>query len=304
MALAVCGPTASGKSAAVARAAALVGGEIINADSRQIYQGTSVGTGWPDRETTALAPHHGYGVVPLWDRYNAGRFVRDAARMIERIIARNRVPILVGGTGLYIEALAGTMPLDRPVADDAIKERVRSETAFHDQSTLHAWLASLSPQAAARLPAGDAYRTTRALEAALSQRAGTNAADSLRPAIDLRIVIVDVQRAALNPRIAARTEAMFNGGLVDEALRIRERYAAAPALSGLGYAEALAYHDGAATRDEAVREAVRRTQRYARRQRMWFRRMRDARLIDATKLAADDVAEAIAREAREISLPA
>ena len=304
MALAVCGPTAVGKSAAAARAAARIGGEIVNADSRQIYAGMPIGTGWPSREIMALAPHHGYGLICPAERYSAGRFVADATRTIAEISARGHVAIVVGGTGLYLEALAGSMPLDRSVADEAIKQRVQSEAALHRQSTLHAWLASLSPPAAARVPAGDSYRTLRALEAALADRDGRKFADRPALAVELRVLVIDCERSILGARIARRIEAMFESGIIEEARAIRERHADAPALTGLGYAEALAYYDGALTRSEALRAAIARTQRYAKRQQTWFRRMRGAHAIDATHLAIDDLAEAIASEARKLSAPA
>jgi len=300
-ALALCGPTAAGKSAAAVRLALQVGGEIINADSRQIYAGMPIGTGWPEAHLMAAAPHHLYGIVEPNERYGAGRFVGDAAAAIAGVVERGAVPILVGGTGLYIEALAGTMPLDRPVADDAIKARIRAEARVHPHDALLGWLRALAPTAAQRVPSGDAYRVLRALESELARRAGADAREPRASPVRVRLVVLDVQRDALRARIERRVRAMFDGGLVEEARGVHDRYGDAPALSGLAYAEALALAFGLATRDEAVRLAQLRSRRYAKRQQTWFRRFRDARIIDATNLDAGAIAALLHDEAREMT---
>jgi len=296
-ALALCGPTASGKSELASRLAQEVGGEVVNADSRQIYAGTRIGTGWPSDEQLARAPHHGYGALSPDERYSAGRFVSDARAQIAGIVARGRLPIVVGGTGLYIEALAGSMPLDRPIADDALRERVRREAAVHPHAVLREWLETIAPHAAARSAAGDRYRTLRALEAALAERedafesrAQERGTASAGPAsrgrdynVRLDIVVLDVPREQLDARIGDRVRAMFERGLVAEAQAIARSFPAAPALTGIGYAEALAYAGGLASRDEAVASTIKRTRAYAKRQRTWFRR-----IASATHIAALD----------------
>ncbi|MBV8170941.1 MAG: tRNA (adenosine(37)-N6)-dimethylallyltransferase MiaA, partial [Candidatus Eremiobacteraeota bacterium] len=275
----------------------------VNADSRQIYAGMRIGTGWPSDEQFARAPHHLYGMVDPSERYSAGRFVIDARAAIETIAARGALPILVGGTGLYIEALAGTMPLDRPVADDRVRARVRAEAAVHPADALRAWLASLAPQSAARIPPGDRYRTLRALEAALAERAQEQPPDRIRsaPPVQLTIVVLDAAPDVLEGRITARVRAMFEHGLVDEALAVRGKHEDAPALSGIGYAEALSYADGSATWVEALTQTVARTRAYAKRQRTWFRRIADALRLDAyderTPHALLEVARGFARMA-------
>jgi tRNA dimethylallyltransferase len=304
-ALALCGPTASGKSELASLLAQEIGGEIINADSRQLYAGMRIGTGWPSDEQLARAPHHGYGMLSPEERYSAGRFVADARAEIAGVIARGRVPIVVGGTGLYVEALAGSIPLDRAVADDALRERVRREAAIHPHATLREWLAAIAPQAAARITIGDRYRTLRALEAALAQR------DSVVPAsrgraraqergttgtVHLDIAVLEVPRERLDARIGERVRAMFERGLVDEAQAIARGFPGAPALTGIGYAEALAYAGGLATRVEAIASTIKRTRAYAKRQQTWFRRIASAVRIDALDPAASHVLRALARE--------
>lgn len=286
-ALALCGPTASGKSELASCLAADIGGEIVNADSRQVYAGMRIGTGWPSAAQFARAPHHGYGTIAPDQRYSAARFVDDARATIAAIAARGKLPIVVGGTGLYVEALAGSMPLDRPVAGDELRARVRHEATVHPQAALRGWLEMLAPSAAARIEPGDRYRTLRAIEAALAQRS-TEVDERSHPSdrsreidVALTIVVLDANLARLQPRIVERVRAMFEGGLIEEALAIRHGFGQAPALSGIGYAEALAYADGTLTRDEALAGATKRTRAYAKRQQTWFRRIADARRLDA-----------------------
>ena len=287
-ALALCGPTSSGKSELASLLAAHAGGEIVNADSRQIYAGMRIGTGWPSDEQFARAPHHLYGIVAPDERYSAGRFVEDAGAVIREIAGRGRLPIVVGGTGLYIEALAGSMPLDRLVAGDELRARVRREAQVHPHEALREWLLALDPGDAARLKPGDRYRTLRGLEAALAAREATDATlgrprqqAGPRHDLDLSIVVLTADPAALRARIAQRVHSMFAAGLVAEALEVRRHYGDAPALSGIGYAEALAYAAGEAGLDEAHARAVARTRAYAKRQQTWFRRIAGAMRLDA-----------------------
>jgi tRNA dimethylallyltransferase len=305
-ALALCGPTASGKSELASQLAQEIGGEIVNADSRQLYAGMRIGTGWPSDEQMARAPHHGYGILSPDDRYNAGRFVADARACIAAIVERGRVPIVVGGTGLYVEALAGSMPLDRLVADDALRERVRREATAHPHDVLREWLIAIAPDAAARITSGDRYRTLRALEAALAQRetapsgfVETRAQErgtAIAKAVHLDIAVLEVPRERLNARIGERVRTMFERGLVEEAQAIARAFPGAGALTGIGYAEALAYADGLATRAEAIASTIKRTRAYAKRQQTWFRRLETAVHIDALDPDALRALRTLARE--------
>jgi tRNA dimethylallyltransferase len=302
-ALCVCGPTSSGKSDAALAAAEAVGGEIVNADSRQIYAEMRIGTGWPSAEAMARVPHHLYGIVSPNERYSAVRFVDDARAMIADIAARGHLPILVGGTGLYIEALAGTMPIDRPAGGEELRTRVRREAHIHEHETLREWLIAIDPPAAMRVHAGDRYRTLRAIESALAsrdnslQRRAIARRSSPLQNILLTIVVMSVARAELRIRIAKRVDEMFAAGLEEEARSVRERWPMAPALTSIGYAEALAITDGAATRAEAIARCTLRTSQYAARQETWFRRLRTARIIEAGDRAA--ALRAVTAAARE-----
>jgi tRNA dimethylallyltransferase len=287
-----------------ARVAALCGAEIINADSRQVYAGLRIGTGWPETQLMRRIPHHGYGIVAPDETYSAGRFVADARRFIVAIEAAGQLPLLVGGTGLYIEALAGTMPLDRAVAARHLRRRVRQEAAVHPQAVLHEWLQSVAPAAARRVMPADTQRTLRALEIALSSRSArpSGAGVSARLAahaqpLTVSIAVLEVDAATLRERIERRVHHMFDCGLVAEACAVRAAYGNAVALSSLGYAEALALYDGLATRREALDSTIRRTLAYAKRQRTWFRRVSGAVHISAgDSEAAVHALTALARE--------
>lgn len=298
-ALAICGPTAVGKSAIAIEVARTLDGEIVNADSRQIYRDLTVGTGAPSREALATVPHHLFQFVDPCERYSAGSFVRDATAAMEKIDARRRLPIVVGGTGLYIEALGGSMPMDRRAADDDVRTRVRVEAAIHTHETLHEWLGVLAPDDAKRVPTNDRYRTLRALESALAIRAREGSREQATPLVTRRldVVVLDLDTTALKERIADRARAMFDEGIVEEAIAVARRCPQAPALTGLGYAEALAWSYGEMTRAEAIASTIQRTLRYAKRQRTWFRRMDTALCVDAADARA--ATAAIVRAARE-----
>jgi tRNA dimethylallyltransferase len=277
-----------------------LGGEIVNADSRQIYRGMNIGTGMPSPKDLERVPHHLYAFLDPAERYSAARFVDDAGAAVRAIAARGRLPIIAGGTGFYIEALAGTMPLDHPPADDALRERLRDEARIHPPEVLRAWLATLSPRRASQIAVNDTYRVLRALEVELSartQRPAQGIARQGRVPIHCDLVLLSVPRTILRDRIAARVHAMFDGGLVQEAQSVRAAAPNAPALSGLGYAEALGFIDGRATYAEAIDSTIRRTHAYAKRQDTWFRRLRCAHTIDARDPhAATDAVIALARE--------
>lgn len=298
-ALAICGATATGKTGIAIEVARALDGEIVNADSRQIYRDLTIGTGVPSAAQLALIPHHLFQFVDPCERYSAGSYIRDASAVMDDIEARSKVPIVVGGTGLYIEALGGSMPMDRRAADFAVRTRVRDEATVHDHTTLRDWLSVISPDDARRVPANDRYRTLRALEGVLAGRALEEPLAHSTPFVTrrLQIVVLELESAELKERIAARVRSMFEDGIVGEAIALSQRCPQAPALTGLGFAEALAWSKGEMTRREAVASAIHRTLRYAKRQRTWFRRMDTAVRIDAgdTRAAAD----AIVRLARE-----
>ena len=304
-ALVICGPTSVGKSAIALAVASQLGAEIVNADSRQIYRGMDVGTGMPTAGDLALVPHHLYGFLDPAHRYSAARYVHDAGEAIHGIWSRGRLPIVVGGTGFYIEALTGSMPLDRPPGEDALRARLRFEANVHPPGVLWEWLLAIAPERAAETRAGDSYRIMRALEAELAgrgERVVRAPVSDVGGTVRGEVVVLRLARERLRARIASRVQAMFAQGLVAEAEAVRAAAGDAPALSGLGYAEALTLLDGLATEAEALASTIRRTRSYAKRQETWFRRMHRALALDAGD--ADGAIRAIVALARERLVPA
>ncbi len=303
-ALVLCGPTASGKSELALTVAEAIGAEIINADSRQIYRGMEIGTGMPSRSALRRVPHHGYAIVDPVETYNAALYARDAAAAVNDVWRRGRLPLVVGGSGFYIEALTGDRLLDRPPPEAWLRERLRREAEIHSPEALWEWLSALDATARARVPHGDSYRTLRGLELALTRNRGAadTAARTLPKAAAFRIAVLTLGREALRQRIDVRVRAMFENGLLDEARVIRRHAPHAPALSGIGYAEALSYEDGLATWHEAIAAAQRRTARYAKRQETWFRHMRSATIVSADDAVA--AANALTHMARELAAAA
>jgi tRNA dimethylallyltransferase len=273
----IAGPTASGKTALAVALAARVGGEIVNADSQQVYRGLDVGTAKPTPEERAAARHHLLDVVDPGEGMDAARFVALADAAIADVAARGRVPVVVGGTGLYVRALLhGVVPA--PGRDPALRARLEEEAARLGRPALHARLAGIDPDAAARIRPNDLVRIVRALEIAAGGRRPSelHAAHAFREdRYDAVLVALDPPREALHARIDARVREMFAGGILDEARALLGRAGdAVPPKLPIAYAEAIAVVRGALDLEEAIRRVQVAHRRYARRQVIWLRRER------------------------------
>ena len=292
--LILTGPTASGKSALALQLAERFDAEIVGADSRQIYRGMPVGTAAPSDEDRARVPHHLVGFLDPSERYSAARFVADALAAIAEIHARGKRAIVAGGTGFYVRALSGDVPLS-PAYDAQLRERLEREARVHPPHVLADWLRALAPQRAAAIAPNDPYRVARALEIALAERAGTRredagAAPSLRSrGLAFRKLYLEIGPDELERRIGARVEAMLANGLLEEAERVG---GAAVAADAVGYREALAFLAGWSTKAELRAQLIRTTRRYAKRQATWFRT--EPGLV---RVSADDALAAVAAEA-------
>lgn len=268
----LAGPTASGKTDLAIALARELDGEIVSADSRQIYRGMPIGTASPSDAQLQAVPHHLIGFLDPRRRYSAASFVHDALDAIAGIRARGKQPIVAGGTGFYIRALAGDVAL-AGARDENLRARLARETLVHPPGVMYAWLATLDPVRAAALSAGDRYRVARALEVALAKRSGDVATDVERRSLrSERIPYVklylDVPIVELEPRIERRVDSMLERGLLEEAERLGDDVVAADAV---GYPQANAYLRGLATRKELRMHLIRATRRYAKRQETWFR---------------------------------
>ena len=302
----IAGPTGVGKTAVAAALARRIEIEVVSADSRQVYRGMDVATGKPSAETRRQVAHHLVDVVDPDDRYQAARFRQDAAAAIEAIRARGRLPVVVGGTGLYIRALVrGLDPA--PPADPDYRRELASIAATEGRASLHARLSLAAPAVARRLHPNDHVRVVRALEMARAG-AATLVQDRWRaPAesYDVTYFGLTMDRAALARRLAARAAVFVDSGLRAEVERLLARGydPSLPSLQSIGYREFVRVVRGGLDPAEALRLMQRDTVRYAKRQWTWFAREPGIEWLDVDRVggvegAADVITSALARGAR------
>jgi tRNA dimethylallyltransferase len=278
--LVIAGPTGVGKTAVAVALAARVPIEVVSADSRQVYRGMDIATAKPTPEERRAVVHHLIDVTDPDDRYHAARFEREARGAIEAIRARGRLPVVVGGTGLYIRALVrGLDPA--PPADPAFRRELAELAAREGGPALHARLAGVAPTMAHRLHPNDHVRIVRALELV---RAGAPVGEAQRrwrdaPQAEDAVLYVGLTlpREVLTSRLHARASAMMANGLADEVRSLLDRGydPSLPAMQGIGYREVVLVLRGEISRAEALRRMQRDTVRYAKRQWTWFTRETD-----------------------------
>ena len=276
-AILIAGPTASGKSAVALALAKRLGGVVINADSMQVYADLRILTARPTPDEEAQAPHLLFGHVDAAEAYSVGRWLDDVGAALERTWAERRVPVIVGGTGLYFRALTRGLSA-MPAVPDAVRARIRHESEGVAPETLHARLATLDPIMAARLRPSDPQRIVRAMEILEATGQSLSAFQAVREAPLLspdRVtgVVLAPKREVLNARIEARLDDMMAAGALDEVRRLeaRELDPALPCLRALGVPPLLQHVGGSQALDEAVAEAKLLTRRYAKRQATFFR---------------------------------
>jgi tRNA dimethylallyltransferase len=292
--IAVVGPTAAGKSALSLALAGALGGEVVNADSMQLYRGMDIGTAKLTEAERAGVPHH---VLDIWDvtePASVAAYQELARAAVDDILARGRVPLLVGGSGLYVRAVLEEFEF--PGTDPGLRAELEAELAATGPGPLHARLAAADPVAAARILPGNGRRIVRALEViALTGAPFTAALPAPRPHYDSLQIGVDLDTAVLDERIAARVDHMWAAGLVDEVRRLEAAGLRDGRTAGraLGYQQVLAFLAGECDEAAAKAETVRATRRFVRRQRSWFRRdpridwqESDAGLVERTVRAA------------------
>lgn len=273
--LVVVGPTATGKTELAISLAERLGGEIVSADSVQIYRGFDIGSGKPTPAERARAPHHFVDALDPLDGMDAGRFVVMADEAIADVRARGRVPIVCGGTFLWVKALVRGLAEAAP-RDDAVRERHRAEAAAHGRAALHDKLKVVDPPLAARLAPNDLVRVSRALQdheltgRPLSAWQAEHGFAKARYVA--RLVGVERERADLDLRIAARAQKWLETGWIDEVERLAaDGLGAARAMGSVGYKEVFAFTRGELPREELLGAIVRATRVFVRRQRTWLR---------------------------------
>jgi tRNA dimethylallyltransferase len=277
LALVLAGPTASGKSAIAMAIAQHIDLEIVSVDSAQVYRGMDIGTAKPSAAERAQVPHHLIDILDPAERYSAARFASDATRLISEINLRGRVALLVGGTMLYLKALFEGLDV-LPEANPQVRAAIDAQAAAEGWPALHARLASVDPDTAARLAPHDAQRIQRALEVwqlagrPLSQVQGRR----LQPGLPLPLIALEpLDRGWLHARIAQRFDQMLQRGLLDEVRALRARgdlHAALPSMRCVGYRQAWQALESGQI-DRLRERGIAATRQLAKRQLTWLRSM-------------------------------
>jgi tRNA dimethylallyltransferase len=283
----IAGPTGVGKSDLALRLAERLGGEIVNYDSVQVYRGFDIGSAKPSAAARGRVPHHLYDIVDADQEFNAADYARVARTACDAIVARRKVPILVGGTFFYLQALLSGLP-EMPGRDQVLRTRLR-RIAHNPRGAarLHRWLSKIDPQSGRKIAPADRHRVERALEVWI--RSGRPISSWERstsetiPGLKALKLALTIERPRLVAALNARVDAMYAAGLIDETRTLLERFPRdARPFGTIGYREAAAVVMGELTKDAAIEETKRRTRAYAKRRMTWLRSERNVHGIDAT----------------------
>ena len=264
--IAVVGPTASGKTKFAVELAQKIGGEIISADSRLVYKGFDIGTAKPSIEERGGIPHYMIDIAEPEEDYSAGLYANEAKKVINDIRSRGKIPIVAGGTGLYINILLMNYDLPKVEPDYELREQLRA------QEDLSGILAAIDPAAAQNIDKNDRKKLIRAIE--IVKKTGRPLAPKINnPEYDVEWIGLNYPRDVLYERINMRVDEMINSGLVDETKKLLQKHGRIPnLLYTIGYQEVIQYLDGEFTLEEAVDKLKQNTRRYAKRQLTWFRK--------------------------------
>ena len=293
-ALFILGPTASGKTALTLALAQQQPIEIISVDSALVYRGMDIGTAKPSRAEQAICPHHLIDIIEPTEAYSAAQFAADAQRLIHEIHARGRLPVLVGGTMLYVKALLEPLT-ELPESDAQIRAQIDAQAADLGWPAMHAQLAQIDPITAARIEPNDAQRINRALEIfhiSGKPMAEWLAEDTTTHELSFKPILtalIPEPRAVLHERINQRFVTMLNEGFLDEMRTLRARgdlHLGLPSMRCVGYRQAWEHLDGAYGYDELIEKGQAATRQLAKRQMTWIRGMSQIQVFDSAKLTA------------------
>ncbi|WP_292938210.1 tRNA (adenosine(37)-N6)-dimethylallyltransferase MiaA [Noviherbaspirillum sp.] len=309
LAIAIMGPTASGKTAAAMEIARHIPAEVISVDSALVYRGMDIGTAKPTPAERAEVPHHLIDILDPLDAYSAMQFREDALRLVADIAQRGKLPLLVGGTMLYFKVLREGLDV-LPQADPEVRARLDAEAARIGMPAMHARLAALDPATAERLKPNDAQRIQRALEIIELTGRPMSALLAKAPKTELPFQLLPLSmepsdRSVLHARIAARFDAMLNasdGGLLEEVRSLRARgdlHLGLPSMRCVGYRQAWEYLDGAYDMSSLREKGIAATRQLARRQLTWLRAMQDRIVVDC--IAPDAAAQVLRHVCRALN---
>lgn len=282
----ICGPTASGKTALSIELAKRINGEVVSADSMQIYDEMSIGTAKPDEEEMQGIKHYLIGNVSPTTRYSVSDYKSDAMNAIEEIINKNKMPIVVGGTGLYVNSLI--YGIDYPEVKTDLEYREKLEKIAKKEGLKHLYekAMQIDPEAAKNISENDKKRIIRILE--IYKETGKTKTqleiESRKNGVpyDYRVFAINMPREILYDRINRRVDIMIERGLIDEVKQLYEKYGEElrTAVQGIGYKEVIDYLNGVYSKEEMVEKIKMETRRYAKRQLTWFRKIQDIIWID------------------------
>lgn len=275
--IAVCGPTASGKTAVGVELALRLGGEVVSADSMQIYKGLAISTAKPSPEEMRGVPHHLMDFLEPDEPFSVADYVKMARECISDIRSRGKLPIIVGGTGLYINSLIDNISFDHIVSDDSLRKELEEEAVKMGKEHMHEKLRSLDPQAAESIHPNNVIRVIRAIEMCLlSGRTGSENREESRkkqsPYEPCMIGLTCFDRQVLYDRINRRVDKMFEDGLEAEVRAVYEKYKLRTAFNAIGFKEMIPYFEGECSLEEAADKIKQESRHYAKRQLTWFRR--------------------------------
>lgn len=300
--VAVGGPTASGKTAFSVQLAKRLGGEVVCADSMQIYKGLDVGTAKATKEEMEGVPHHLMDFLPPEETFSVADFVEAANREVQAITGRGRLPVLVGGTGLYIESFLNGVRFAEQKTDPALRERLEKEAGELGAQAMHRRLAAIDPDYAATVHPNNVGRVIRALELYYSSgktmsRQREESLPETPPFDSMVFCLAPAERSELYRRIDVRVDRMLEAGILEEAKMVwenRERYRTAA--QAIGYKEFFPYFEGTADLAACADKLKQASRNYAKRQLTWFRRMENVIWLDPGDGQLVERAEKLVRE--------
>jgi tRNA dimethylallyltransferase len=277
--IAIVGPTASGKTALGIAIAKKFAGEIVSADSRQIYRGMDIGTAKPTADERRIILHHLIDIKDPNEDYTVADYKRDAIAVINEILARGKIPFLVGGTGLYVRAVTENLDIPKTVANPALRAGLEEDIARDGLAAIFKKLVALDPEAAYVVDPKNPRRVVRALEVAIETgRPFTAQRKKSDPLFDVLVLGLDPQADVLRERIDRRVDEMIQDGLVHEVADLIKKYGTTPvAFDAIGYREIIGYMNGECSLEESVALIKTNTWRYAKRQVTWFKKYGGAR---------------------------
>jgi tRNA dimethylallyltransferase len=289
----ILGPTGSGKTALSLELAQRFDGEVVSCDSVAVYRGMELGTAKPSMEARARVPHHLIDVTTPDKAFTAGEYSRLARTALKEINERKRLPIVTGGTGLYLRALTEGL-FAGPARQENLRDRLKASAEKRGSEWLHRILARLDAETAKRIHANDTAKVIRAIEVCVTARKPMSEMIGRDPLTGFRLLRVGLNppRAALYERLNERCAAMFAAGLVEETRGLLETYGEVKALDSLGYRQALGVLRGSRSSDEALHAAQQGHRNFAKRQMTWFRREPEVEWIGGFGDEADAVREA------------